>query len=336
MKKKLKILYLLLLIFDIVDAHKVFAQKATNSISDLGKFGKRDTSVFVRDVNRGGIFVHTNTTLKADNGVVFTSADGGFWVRQYEDGIKPEWFGAKADGISDDKEAIQAAVNYALSRPGIARITFTSNVYRLNSNVTIDLGKGRSTRGIVISGSNSKIFCAGGGFVCVAANQGQHDSKMTFEDLYFYGDGNRRVNAIAQTFVDFFTVRDCKFNDVAAAISMSYCGMGLVSNCFFWNCEYGVKLLQMRDTKISLSHAYHCKWGYYLEGSPTGSIFNTSGGVTVDQCTANASEVSNMFLKRLYAPVITGAQLEQSPNNLTIRSCQYGTWTGGFIGPSTK
>jgi len=336
MRNRLIVLYVFVCISGLLSLNQASAQKAINLVTDLSKLGRKDSSAIVRDMNRGGIFVYTNASLKADNGIVFTAAGGGFWVRQYEDGIKPEWYGAKADGVSDDKAAMQAAVNYALSRPGIAKIKLTSNVYRLNTNVTVDLGPGRTNRGIVISGSNSKVFCAGGGFVCVAANQGQQDSKVTFEDLYFYGDNGHRVNAITQAFIDFFTVRDCKFDNVAAAVSMSYCGMGLVTNCFFWGCEYGVKLLQMRDTKISLSHAYHCKYGYYLEGAPKGSIFETSGGVTVDQCTANASDVSNMFLQRLYAPVITGAQLEQSPNNLTIRSCQYGSWTGGFIGPSTS
>ncbi|HEX8278551.1 MAG TPA: hypothetical protein VF540_07640, partial [Segetibacter sp.] len=334
--KKLIVPYIFLSAVCFLHSNIAGAQKVVNSVSSLSNFSKKDSTVFVSDVNRGGFFVYTNAALKADNGVVFAAAGGGFWVRHYEDGIKPEWYGAKANGESDDKDAIQAAVNYVLSQPGIAKIRLTSNIYRLNSNVTVNLGPGRTTRGIVVSGSNSKVYCAGGGFVCVAANQGQQESKVTFEDLYFYGNANSKVNAISQTFVDFFTVRDCKFNTVAAAISMSYCGMGLVTNCFFWSCEYGVKLLQMRDTKISLSHAYHCKYGYYLEGAPDGNIFNTSGGVTVDQCTANASGVSNMYLRRLYAPVITGAQLEQSPNNLTIISCQYGTWTGGFIGPSTS
>ena len=311
-------------------------QKVINTVEQLSNYSRKDSSVIVRDISRGGLFIYSNASVKADNGIVFAAAGGGFWVRQFEYGIKPEWFGAKGDGVSDDAVALQAAVHYALSRPGIAKISLGSNIYRLNANVTIDLGKGYTTKGIVISGSNSKVFCANGGFVCVAANQGQQDNKVTFEDLYFYGDAGHRINAVSQSFVDFFTVKDCKFNNVAAAVSMSYCGMGLVANCFFWNCEYGVKILQMRDTKISLSHAYNCNYGYYLEGSPNASIFNTSGGITVDQCTANASSTSNMYLKRLYAPVITGAQLEQSPNNLTIRSCQYGTWTGGFIGPSTS
>jgi hypothetical protein len=336
MSKYSTVLFAFIVGLSLTSTNIVYAQKVLRSFDELSRRGKRDSVVMVGDLNRGGLFVYSATSQKADNGIVFAASGGGVWIRQYEDGIKPEWFGAKADGTSDDKPAVQAAVNYALSRPGVGRVKFTGNVYRLNSNVSVDLGPGRTNRGIVISGSNSKIFCAGGGFVCVAANQGQQDSKVTFEDLYFYGDNNHRVNAITQTFIDFFTVKDCKFDNVAAAVSMSYCGMGLVTNCFFWGCEYGVKLLQMRDTKISLSHAYHCKWGYYLEGSPKGSIFETSGGVTVDQCTANASDVSNMFLQRLYAPVITGAQLEQSPNNLTIRSCQYGTWTGGFIGPATS
>lgn len=334
--EKEKYRFVVITAFFILVNQILYAQKFTNSVTQLKNFGSKDSSVIVRDPDRGGIFLYQNSALKPDNGIVFSTVDKGSWVRQFEDGIKPEWFGAKANGVDDDKTAVQAAVNYALKQPGIAKVIFTANVYRLNSNVTIDFGKGYTNRGIFVTGSNSKIFCAGGGFVCVAESQGQQDTKVTFQDLYFYGDNAHRSNAISQTFVDFFTVKDCKFNSVAAAVSMSYCGMGLVTNCFFWGCQYGVKLLQMRDTKISLSHAYGCTYGYYLEGSPNGDIFTTSGGITVDQCTANASATSNMFLKRLYAPVITGAQLEQSPNNLTIRSCQWGTITGGFIGPATS
>lgn len=83
------------------------------------------------------------------------SGASGAWKRVYSlwEGFKPEWFGAKADGTSDDKNAIQACIDFAikeslaatkglpyaagLSNRPAALIQFDGNGYRISGPIEI-------------------------------------------------------------------------------------------------------------------------------------------------------------------------------------------------------
>lgn len=105
------------------------------------------------------------------------SGASGAWKRVYSlwEGFKPEWFGAKADGASDDKNAIQACVDYAikeslaatkglphavgLSNRPAALIQFDGNGYRISGPIEINsLGefefRGGLNRTTIISGDD--------------------------------------------------------------------------------------------------------------------------------------------------------------------------------------
>jgi hypothetical protein len=67
--------------------------------------GSNGDVAHVSDVDRGGIFIYDSTATE-NSGTVF-----GNWVRQYEGAVNVKWFGATGDGITDDTEAIQGAIN---------------------------------------------------------------------------------------------------------------------------------------------------------------------------------------------------------------------------------
>ena len=58
----------------------------------------------------------------------------GAWVRQFDGAIKPEWFGAVADGVADDKPSSQAAIDYCVSVGG-GVVRFRAKTYRMASQL---------------------------------------------------------------------------------------------------------------------------------------------------------------------------------------------------------
>lgn len=64
----------------------------------------------------GGVFVWNAASTAADDGGVTIAVTGvttGRWVRQLDEYVTPEMFGARGDGVTDDTARIQSAVDYA-------------------------------------------------------------------------------------------------------------------------------------------------------------------------------------------------------------------------------
>ncbi|MGN6196505.1 MAG: glycosyl hydrolase family 28-related protein [Ginsengibacter sp.] len=82
------------------------------TIQDLENYNLFRKVVVVGDTLRGGIF-HWVNTAKPDSGTVFPSASGGYWKRSWDYMRAPiTWFGAIPDGITDNRAAIQEAIDY--------------------------------------------------------------------------------------------------------------------------------------------------------------------------------------------------------------------------------
>lgn len=68
----------------------------------------------------GGVFIYSSASAVADNGgtVIAPAAGSGRWLRQFSGPINVHWFGAKGDTVTVDKDAIQNAINLAVSQGG--------------------------------------------------------------------------------------------------------------------------------------------------------------------------------------------------------------------------
>lgn len=86
----------------------------------------------------GGNFYWDNTSTETDNGgtIVSVSTVGtGRWKREINNNIDIKWFGAKGDGVTDDLNLIQKAVDYA-SLVGV-NLIITKGTYLVSNSILI-------------------------------------------------------------------------------------------------------------------------------------------------------------------------------------------------------
>lgn len=99
--------------------------------------------VYLYQAGRGGVFVFDDSDLSAyvtsdtEQGLYIapssdSTGDSGAWVRQFDDYVLPEWFGATGDGSTDDSAAIQAALD------AYPNVHFRPVTYIVQSPLTIE------------------------------------------------------------------------------------------------------------------------------------------------------------------------------------------------------
>lgn len=208
------------------------ALKALNTV--------RITTAYLKENGREGIFewnagdfsaqiaadTQEGLYIKADA----VSATSGAWVRVFDGAIRPKWFGAVADGTTDDSAAISAAG--AMANSTGKRLTFPSGHYRgasiaLDCDGTFEEGAyitfNGATNGycIDISGSNrewgritakgnsmdcSPVQVTGSGnkFACVSSSNvtATASGNNSFCGVRVLGDNNKFDRIFADNFVN--------------------------------------------------------------------------------------------------------------------------------------
>ncbi|MBP1990311.1 right-handed parallel beta-helix repeat-containing protein [Paenibacillus eucommiae] len=68
---------------------------------------------YVKNKGQEGVFIYdpTDTTSVDNAGLVLVSTTGARFKRSFQGKVNVKWFGAKGDGVTDDKDPITAAVN---------------------------------------------------------------------------------------------------------------------------------------------------------------------------------------------------------------------------------
>jgi len=128
---------------------------AVDTINDFPLDASDGDTVIVRDLNRGGTFIYDSSKVAEHN--EGTNFNG--WIRQYDGTVNVKWFGTKGDGIADDTNAIQNALN-SVTNVYMPKGTYIiSNTISLNQNNSL---VGDSSKNTVIqsnfSGNAISVF----------------------------------------------------------------------------------------------------------------------------------------------------------------------------------
>jgi len=120
---------------DTVGTWSIAAPYSVATVADLATIDPLIyTTAIVKDLDRGGTFIWSSTGT-ANGGTMFAGATG-FWTRQYSGAVNVKWFGAKGDGVTDDKAAIQSTINFIAIISG-GTIIFPFGIYNISSMLDI-------------------------------------------------------------------------------------------------------------------------------------------------------------------------------------------------------
>lgn len=202
----------------------------------------------------GGMFYADYSSGAADdNGATIVTTGGRRWVRRLGSFVSPAMFGAIGDGVVDDTDAVQAAIDAASAATGVVEFgagTFSIGIITPKSNVTL-VGGGAATTVVVQQPSAANIFT---GFYL---NGGQLEN-FHVRDVRF--DGNRVANPVnpvnkifyfrtnaASDFIRDVTWGNCEFIDAQEDfIRVLSSVVATVERVYAYRCSF-------RGTKLGLA-----------------------------------------------------------------------------------
>lgn len=120
--------------------------------------------VYLTFPGREGKFVFSNTDLSAEvtedtvQGIYIApdrddTGASGAWVRQYDDGVKVEWFGAVGNNVNDDQPAITVAAAVLNAKGGGTIRGEAGKTYRLANQINI-----HDMANLVFEGAGATLF----------------------------------------------------------------------------------------------------------------------------------------------------------------------------------
>lgn len=98
-------------------------------------------AVILIESGREGLFVYNPTSTAADDSALVIKAGTKAFHRVYDGTVKPEWYGAKGDGITNDSDAFQKSLRNS-------RVQADRN-YRITENLTLPKGGSLSGKGTI-------------------------------------------------------------------------------------------------------------------------------------------------------------------------------------------
>lgn len=252
-------------------------------------------------VGDGGGALYKRSAVEPDHIAKFQSADGAWWELAATK-VCPEMFGARADGVSDDAEYIQAAVDYMFDKPfGGEFSLLPGRDYAVGS--TIRLIK-EVNKQISINGNGARLTALNG-FV------GYNGVK----DIIYAGASSEAVSGYPCIIKG---VRFSSYEPFVNAIRLNWSGWSQVFQCAFDTLYNGVLL----DNGFAVTIANNSF--YSLQGNGIRAA-NLSMSVAID--------------KNRFAAIANGdIAFMDSARNISIRdnSMEGGTSALTFVGVSSS
>lgn len=204
------------------------------------------------DIGGGLFYYDSSSAATADNGAVVTpNTLAGRFLRIVPDRVIPQYWGAKADGSTNDSTAIQAAVDYLSNNrsyvnngfsgsASVAYLHFPAGVYRLSTTITVssytsltgerasfkpDAGVDCFTFASSYQNRIDNLVFIGGRWALVYQTGNVDTSTITIENCEFQDQTSGHVQTSALSASTLFRMNHCKFYNNSA--NSSFIGVDL-------------------------------------------------------------------------------------------------------------
>jgi hypothetical protein len=279
----------------------------------------------VMDNSRGGLFKYFPSGYTVDNGVVFAAALGGYWVRDVSQaqGVSVDWFGAKADGVTNNRTAIQAAVNYLHTKWG-GKLMMGRGIYLADSltwygNIVM---QGQSEYSYSETEPVDSSSTEGASILRLVTGSHYLINFGAINAFGFYNmvfDGNGAENA---AFGDCFvsdinaralTIKDCKVYHFYHGLVGNNMGDARLINSSFRNCQTGAQ--EIKDSDIDL-----CTFS----SNKSNGMYLNNGQVNITGCFVE-------WNRKAADSSATGIFLDGNCSRILITGCKFDHNTGNDV-----
>ena len=210
----------------------------------------------------------------ADDGSLHELANGLVAELIVENGtVCPEQFGAKADGVADDTEAVQKAIMFA-SINNLSAL-FNKNYYVSTPIIISNKGGFR----LLANNNNSGVYkhvkiLAPNGFLIF--------KECMFVDIdgFAFSDTNSKPIRFIEKGSRWINIRACKINHADVGIDCEYLYYSSIKDCLFYNNNIGINCGKDGEHAGSITidncHFLQCDTDYYI---------NTNSDINISNCT---------------------------------------------------
>lgn len=167
-----------------IAALRAFSTSTAGMADVVNVVGYYSSSITAEPDGGGGIFVYnsSDTTSSDNSGTIIVDALGRRWYRQASGAVRPEWFGAVGDGVTDDTAALQAT----LDSDAVSFAFNAGDTYLISDSLL-------PASGSVLVGNGATIKCPSAGWD--TSGDGTHYGFFTLKNVsdirisgfHFYG-----------------------------------------------------------------------------------------------------------------------------------------------------